>query len=236
MGDGNFRPETRGEDISLSSVDTADVTNSEIGDDVDYLDPRWVAQTEITFDHQTHTSIDGWTNTTSGSGAVSVNFSEINVKTGTADGSTAALRRRYPRNRTTHSFNNDMTVGFGFDLNSQDNLGYLTVGRLEGGEQGFGFKLDGDLKGVIHNGTSETETTLVSSFTSSQNTHLVANFTAGQAVEFKRNGTVEGSLSSGLPSGVNRFGTGLQIYMENSASNAGDQRVTVGDTSFVEVP
>lgn len=218
-------------------ISTGEGLNSSIGDSVDYLNPAALLRFEGLFFFNPFNSIDGIDQATSGSGSISIDGKLASVTTGTTDGSYARLQKLRARTRTLKTFDKNQVMQTGLRFASIDSTdSYLTVGRIPSGNNGFGFKVDGsDLIGVVHNGTSETTTTLISGYGTPNRENLRAELRAGSEVEFFVNGTSQGTISSGLPSGATDYRE-MFIEANNQASGASETKFELSEWNHIQLP
>lgn len=220
-------------ELSSTAVSTDSVENSAIGDSINYIDPRWLVRSDAIVVNEVIDSLDGVAQNTSGSGSITLQNTRVELNTGSTSGSTARLSDFI--SLLDLSFDNDSA--FSADVGPQhnsDEIFYATHGRPARGEEGYGFKFTaGDIQGTVHNGTSENTTTLVSSYSTGAK-KLRAEFTSGTDVEFFVDGTSQGTLSSGLPSGSVPNGNIYEFSVENTA--ASDKELRVGHYNLVQIP
>jgi len=213
-----------GEHISPASVDTDDIP-------IDSWE-RW-APKNIGFlnngvfrSHQIGGLDRG--DSTIGDGAIQTTRGVVKISTGSGSGAGSSARTRsiiYSPNdgQISPTFSGNEII-FGCPvrvIDGPDNhITYITLGNgsIESGDKGFGFKIiNGELQGLVHDGTAETTTTLIESSTYSpgDNEDYIAEFSdADREARYFVNGTQEGSISSGLPVGTSRLEA--EWYIENT--------------------
>jgi len=173
-----------------------------------------------------------------GSGSAAAFYGEIRLGTGTTSGSTAQATGRRQSTYKSYSWDDDIFLSFRraelWDGYS-DVIMYLTVGGPETDRAGFGWKVsNGEIKGVVHDGTSETTTTLVSS--PSNNfpgaDRAETEFVDGSVV-YRLDGSKVGEITQGVPSGdINAYKM-FHMYIENTATV--DRRFWLGTQNRVGI-
>jgi len=235
--------ELEGQDISPASIETEKVTNSKIGDGVNYIDPRFLVRSKAYITEVRHESIDSASQLTTGSGKINNPNLEVEVDTGTTDGSIARVTKKIETDIEGNKldFNADMSISTGFRIVDSDSelIGYLTTGEIVNDDQsGIGIKIvtetDPKIQGVVHDGTSESTTDLITN-PGTGRFQLRIEFAAGSEVEWFSDGVSEGTLSSGLPSGsVSGFHGLVEVHAENTS--AVQRRLRTGQFRVVQLP
>jgi hypothetical protein len=219
-------------ELSSASVSTEDALNSDIGDGVDYLDPRWFVRSDALVWIEHWDAFDNFQQSTSGAGSVGRFFSHtVSLDCGSTDGGHASInsilgatgRGIEPNYNKDSAMRMPLAVIDGVDKRTD----YYTFGSPQTGNKGYGFKIsNGDLLGVAHDGTTETTTTLVSGY-STGGKALRVEFVAGSQIEFFDVSGSLGTISTGLPSGT---GSGVlwEFRIDAASTNAEQRRVRVG--------
>ncbi len=224
------------QDVETLSTEVA--LNASIGDNIDYLNPAWLARTEALVFREGFSSLDGLGVYTSGSGAVSNQKGGPRITTGSTSGSYAILDSREYDYLGPITFDNDRVLLFGAFLRNgiSDRTDYWTTGAPDDGGKGFGFKVaNGDLLGVVHDGNAESTTTLLSGISVGVGRRCRAEFTAGSAVEFYVGGAKEGEITTSLPSGTPS--TPYQTFRFRVDNSAAVTRGTdLADVTVVQLP
>lgn len=216
---------TDGQDINPSSA-----LNSEIGDGVDYLDPRWLARSDALIAYNPANS-ETTSSDTSGSGSTNaVNNSgrgSFNVDTGSTSGSHALLTYLIGRDGLA-SFDKPRALRTTLHpLNSGDLTAYILTGGQRIGSNGFGFKVTGDnMVGVAIDGGSETTTANLITGVGTTVRDLRAELDPGNSIEFWVDGTKQSeTITSGLPSGTTDAIRFITHDIANSAAAAKKYRL-----------
>jgi len=210
------------------------VQNLDVGDGINYIDPSWPAQTDTYLQRLTGESLDGYSQSTTNSGSIGFLASDYHVDTGATDDSSATLiyRQRTSRVGTGRLDWGDKQIIHGmFNVLNADTGGelYLTWGEVHNGNAGFGVKSDGsDLFGVVHDGNSETTVDLNVDPTNSNRLKVI--FDDGE-IEYRINGSLNDTISSGLPSGGINTGKIFVFHVENADSGASQFDALANDYS-----
>ena len=224
------------------SVTVEDALNSDIDDGVNYLDPLWLAETKALYWLYLHGGLDGFQITTSGSGSVAVNggAGRVQLETGTTSGSEAIATKSINENTTSKplDWDRDRYLSTGVylrNLPDGDYTAWVATGDPQGGNSGFGFRIEVDaVYGVVHDGSSLSDTLITT--VNDSDVDLEARFNAADSVEFTVNGT-EATISNGLPSGT-PFQQGLRTFYKSYITNsvAADRRIEFSDVRVVQKP
>ena len=101
---------------------------------------------------------------------------------------------------------------------------YITVGGVQGGSAGYGFKIVNDkIYGVVHNGTAETTVELQTVATSNYN--IQARYRPGNKVIFFVADVEKGVITTGLPQNTNVLNT-IPMHMYVKATEAAAKSLT----------
>jgi len=219
-----------GGDGDFDSVNTDDALNKEIGDGIDYLDPRWMARSGVGFYHINHwTGFNNWgSQFTTGSGSTQgVNKGDgVEVSTGT----TADSKAIDIATIGTEDWTWDEAVSLRFKISPRENfvehqavsMGLYDQNNYTTNHVGAVFE-DGTLKGTVGDGSAEAQTTLDDNPSISSPRDIRADFTPAEKVEFYVDGVKEGKITSALPSGgLNRQAC---LFAENATATDGRLRL-----------
>ncbi|MFB6197672.1 MAG: hypothetical protein ABEI52_05305, partial [Halobacteriaceae archaeon] len=227
-------------DGKVGSFSADDAFNSEIGDSVDYLDPRWLARTDAFVFVEQVIDVPNWDGTVTGSATISDAIFGTTLSTGTTSGSVAQLFNGVVPARGVPSWDKDRVFRTAVEIKNSDadRIDYYTTGRPANGDEGFGFKLvevsgTPTLQGIVHNGSSETATDLIANPGTGER-DLRAELDAGSSVTFYVDGNKKGTISSGLPTGTNQAVVPVVWYVENTA--AVDRGLQVSEVWTVGAP
>lgn len=154
-------------------------------------------------------SIDGYKLAAVGSGAVSQNNTGTLIDTGVTSSSRAGLAKShaiyYPS--ATWDKNRSLSVQLNiYSENSSDGIFWINSGTF-GNYEHIGFKIDaGKLYATVHDGTSGTEVLITDYGTGGFdiNIHLKVHLTAGTNCKFYKDGVLESTITTNLPSGTTR--------------------------------
>ena len=234
--------EKRGGTLEGPAIKTGDAFNSDIGDNVDYLDPAWLARTNAAFQRWRPSTQN--LSSTSGSGDVTNNFAESVVSTGDTSGSTATISWfgiSSDRSRGTPTWDNNIThrCALSFPFGIQDARLYSCVYSNRNGDPTTGDTAlaigveDEDMVGVTRDGTNTSKVTLISEYSQSQMDGRI-EYIAGERAEFYVNGTKEGEITSDLPSGDPGVFRAIGMFAENSVDE--NRRASTRDLMTVVHP
>lgn len=207
-----FEKSTDGADITPASIEANDGFNSDIGDNVDYLDPRWLAETEAITYWLNGMSADGLNNSTSGSGLATLNNGLYKANTGTTDASHGEFRTYTPRAYTTSpTWDKPRVAQFAFEILDavSDRIDYIVTGvpgpDSAGTPSYIGFKLESGTVSAVASasGTETTATIDASPSTGTFGAKVVYDPNVPQA-EYYWDGfeSVDATITSGFPSGT----------------------------------
>jgi len=224
----------------FNAISTDEALNSAIGDSVNYIDPRWLARTDAFIFSDSELNISNYEGGTSGSGSKGDAIFGTELSTGTTSGSSASLINGIDPSKATPLWDKSRSFRTAVDIQTDttSRIDYYTTGRPQNGSDGFGFKLaevsgTPTLQGVVHNGVSETTTDLITSPGTGKR-NLRAEYTAGSDVTFYVDGTNEGAISSGLPSGSDEAVVPCVWYVENTSGV--DRGIRVSEIWMVQLP
>lgn len=191
--------------------------------DVNLASPLWLAQTGGAFFHTFFESLDGFTAPTTGSASTSASGFFAEIDTGTTANSTGMIEKG--PNYSIRTFRTwDKSRYMATKVEFLDSIGsrrdYISSGRIQDGNPGIGFKLNssGELVGVVHDGNSETTTSLLPNISLGTYTleyHFERLVETPTVVTFYVDETQEGTISSGYPTGTSASGKSLQYHLEN---------------------
>ncbi|WP_208628101.1 hypothetical protein [Halomicrobium sp. IBSBa] len=219
------------------SISTGEVLNSDLGDAVDYSDPRWLLRSDY-YDFKTSfESLDGFDNVTQGSGIIEANSFFVTLNTGSTSGSVAQIRKiPFVANPRPNDADRDRIFKMRIEILDSDSgrVDYYSSGEVGEGSPGFGFKLSGgDLLGVVHDGASETTTTIISNV-GARTVDLRAEFIAGEEVNFYSGG-YSGTIDSDLPSG-SQGSFEKVMYLRTENTTAATRRVRTSQFRVIQLP
>lgn len=233
--------DANGQDIqNVGALDTGDLSNPNEASALNRVEFQYLARIDAPFWFYTADTIDGLAQTTSGTASITLNDTDLRLSTGGTSSSMAKIQRDANSNPGYiggESWDSDRTLRIPYRIldSDADRTDYITTGDAEGGTAGFGFKINNqDLIGVVHNGTSETTTTLQTTVGTFNSKDLRAELSAGSQVEFFVDGTSEGTISSGLPSGGSNAENLFTCSVENSTG--ADRRSLFSDVRVVQAP
>lgn len=180
-------------------------------------------------------SIDGYTQTTGGTGSVDISDTRIAVNTGATNGSSAELQKN-PTNQTILRWDRESRFRINFDVSATTNQEIrIAIGDASNGIQDshYGFWVDDStLKGTASNGTTSASVTL-KTISSSTPYDIEARFYPGKRVDFFVDGKLLGSITdqSKLPSAdtTKTFIPFFTFYIENQAGE-----VKIAECSWFE--
>jgi hypothetical protein len=236
VGEPGDRVDLFADGVDSNSVSTDEVLNSAIGDSINYIDPVWLAQSDAWWYHWMYDTLDGYEQTTSGSASLSLTSFQLQMNTGSTSGSVVQIERQPTTRLATPSWDKNRVSRWGVNIedSTSDRTDYYYDGDPPTGEQGIGFKVSGgDLLGVVHDGGSETTTTLISGLATGPRV-LMFVFDAGSNVEYFVDGVSQGTVSNGLPTGNSRAERPGGARIENSTS--ADRSTRFGEYRMVQAP
>jgi len=174
-------------------------------------------------------SKDGYMTSTSGSGSINIGADGIFLKTGTTANSEAELKKRTWQDWiSTFSKNSKFRVRVNFSSDSNQTI-WIVVGTKGSTAHHYGFKIvNNTIYGTVSDGTESTVN--MGTFSAGDNITLEAVFTSGTSVEFFKNGTSYGSLTSNLPTNnSNKYI--LDAYITNS--EAAEKQVIIARMEYL---
>jgi hypothetical protein len=222
----------------FQTVDTGSAFNSDIGDGVDYLDPKWFTVTDAVV-YNLLVGSSARSGNTSGSASIGSNEALLTLKTGATSGSVARQRAGkgdFKKNSQPTTWDKDRYWSGEFSVSSatSDPIYQIGVGRISTGSNGLGFEISGgDLKGIGHNSTSKTSTTRETGVSNAHRSVRLEN-EAGNEVRFFHGGSQKGSISSGLPSGIAKSRFFFFAKAENTTAN--NRELYISDSWGVQMP
>lgn len=155
-------------------------------------------------------SLDGFVQTTSGAASINILPGAVRLDVD-PDPDFANLRDRLDYPSATATWDKDHTFSTAFFKEGASSQPTVTVGMGEWSdttEEGFAFERRG---GDLYGKTSGAETQLISGV--SNEVQLRAEFTAGSKVEYYVDGTKEGEVTSGLPTGTTEADTLFSFFV-----------------------
>lgn len=237
----NWVPQARVEQGSGSGLDADTVDGTEAAD-LGGGSPHGFATTNQWFDFSQIESTDFAVTTTSGSTTINTTLGGVEISANNGDG---RVKFQLPNEGASTNggatydltFDKDRTLVYGFGVEAIGADFYVTSGSVDQGNRGFGFKIQGNgasqlsdvqVQGVVHDGSSETTTTL---FTADQTSpqdvdNWRAEFTSGSQVEFYTDDTLQGSISTGLPTGKENVDDYFTFYINATDSNNFDATIS----------
>lgn len=236
----------------VPSLTAKDFFNSEIGDSVDYGDPRWLTRSDILINNINYfQSLNGAANSSSGSGSTSIQKqgSRVRVRTGSTDDSSARIvfgigPPAVKEFDQTWDWDKDREVKFNteFAQNKIEGM-YVAVGRINEGKLtqahiGIGIDSNGDLVGTVADGSTQNTTTLraAANFSLKQSEVVRIVLTAGEEVEWFLGGESKGSVTTNIPTGSTGEPDEYSILAFNAASGGADGVVTFSRGLQVQMP
>jgi len=171
-------------------------------------------------------SIDGYTQTMTGTGNVRLTTNGVVLETGASINSTALIKKDHSQLIAGNSFNKYRYFAvslFGSETCLTGSTIYLVTGRLE--EKYLGFKIiNGILYGAVNNNYSETTVNLGALHGGSI---LEAKLYPRARAEFFVNGAYKGQITSGLPAGcqTNKGSAYMSAKIKNTT--AANKRVRI---------
>jgi len=155
--------------------------------------------------HTLFESLDGWYQSTSGSGTITISRSYLDLDTGTTADSVVEVYKQpgYPLNTLTWDKNRRFKTRFYIDAlqTGADDVIWITVGPFATHDH-IGFKvLAGTLYGTVADGSTEN-TLNIQTVEVGDELLLEVVLTAGIQAEFFVNGVSQGILTANLPSGT----------------------------------
>jgi hypothetical protein len=218
--------------LESGSVDTDDIPVSSFetwfSKDL-FQSEAWLWQTQIIASKDSY-----WGKGTTQDGSLNFFGSRVQLDTGSGDGNagdSASIRLNPTENNpykhgtynvTSREWDDRYLMRFGAEITDSqaDRVDYWTIGNVVDDQEGAGFKLEnGDLKGVVHDGTSETTTNAIVSGVGTTNRYCLTDFRGSDgAVDFYVDGfdSPDATLSSGLPTGSTP-GTIIRFSIENTS-------------------
>lgn len=166
--------------------------------------PKWYARSQ--FD-----SLDGYEQKVSG-GNITHDELGMGIKSGGSDGDYAFLYKRPDPTVVPVSWETDRSFASGFWYDTLFNHTgahfHIGTGKVVPSTGDFTpehvtFKLEsGSIYGSVGNGSSETTSSELATYSVGERTRLRYEFKAGSQVDFYVDGTKQGSITTGLPSGA----------------------------------
>ena len=156
---------------------------------------------------ETFSSIDGYSQTVQNGGSITLTSASLNLRTSSTAAGRASLYKDSGSSKSWTSWDKDkvFTVDFSF-LYAATVCDYIYIQHGKNGtNKHIGFKIiDSVLYGTVGNGSAETTVTLETFTTPSTSIVriLTAVFTAGVDCKFYVDGALLGTITTGLPSGV----------------------------------
>lgn len=231
------------DDVETNSLHTEDAFNSAIGDNIDYLNPEWMARTAALLAiNEPFTSIDAINTITSGSGTVTLRSpqGDVMISTGATSGSTAELDERISSTNVQSSWDKDRVYAVKAQLldDVSGRTDYLTTGRPQQNERGFGFKIQSAaVYAVSHDGTTENTTEIIASGNIAANDDVVLmaalDSSAGE-VRYYDSGDEVATHTTNVPSGSSSSNRLSHHHVANST--AADRRLLLRSSKVVQAP
>lgn len=168
-------------------------------------------------------SLDGYS--TTGSVSLDTSTGEVVQSTGSTSGSFSTARKLVPDGWADDGIlswehRESLAVRATFEDASAQRAWLIHGDR---GGPGYGFHVvNGDLLGFVHDGSAQTDATLVSGFASGTTFDLVALYNSPRGVDFYVDGSYAGSIESGLPSGI---GNVTQVFAADLVNDEGVDKV-----------
>ena len=169
-------------------------------------------------------SLDGYAISVIGTGSYILNAEGVTLDTGVVLGGSQAIQKNIYDSYTNYSYTNDQSIIVDVAINfSGSATGIITIIRgFPGTLKHFGFVLvNGILKGTVGNGTTETLVTLetIDTIAFYAIRSLKAVFTHGVKCEFYSDKILLGTITTGLPTGLDTNGILFYAEIKNTTVN-----------------
>jgi len=181
-------------------------------------------------------SLDGWTQSTSGSGTINIYSDYLDLDTGTTADSIVAVYKQpsYPLNALAWDKNRRLRTRLYINnLQTGENDVIWIIAGAFGTYRHIGFKvLAGTLYGTVADGSTEN-TLNIQTVAEGDELLLEVVLTAGIQAEFFVNGVSQGTLTANLPSGT-AYADVIFYPRVHNATTAGSIEIFITEVKFLQ--